>query len=66
MEIIVNPNNCATCQHKKHPQGGWCYMFKSEPREMCFQHTAYQRFTEEEVRRLKDQLLPQLHTPEDK
>lgn len=34
-----NPNNCATCRHKTHPDGGHCYMFKDEPKEICMQHT---------------------------
>lgn len=36
----MNPNNCATCDHKKHPDGGWCYMFKNEPTYRCLAHTA--------------------------
>jgi hypothetical protein len=32
-------NNCETCQHKANPQGGHCYMFKTEPSEKCMQHT---------------------------
>ena len=35
-----NPNNCATCKHKQHPDGGHCYMFRFEPTEMCAQHTS--------------------------
>ncbi len=35
----MNPNNCNTCQHKKKPDGGWCYMFRDEPTEVCMQHT---------------------------
>ena len=37
---IRNPNNCASCDHKRHPDGGWCYVFRDEPREVCMQHTA--------------------------
>ncbi len=36
----MNPNNCAMCDHKLHPDGGWCYMFRNEPEEICMQHTA--------------------------
>ncbi len=36
---MSNPNNCATCDHKRHPQGGWCYAFRHEPTEVCMQHT---------------------------
>lgn len=35
-----NPNNCAACKHKQHPDGGHCYMFWAEPAEMCAQHTS--------------------------
>ena len=35
-----NPNNCPACGHKDHPDGGWCYMFREEPKEVCMQHTA--------------------------
>ena len=37
----MNPNNCATCDHKKHPDGGHCYMFKDEPTKACLEHTGY-------------------------
>lgn len=36
---MSNPNNCSTCEWKKTPQGGWCYMFRDEPNEVCMQHT---------------------------
>ena len=36
----MNPNNCATCDHSKHPQGGHCYMFREAPNIVCGQHTA--------------------------
>lgn len=35
-----SPNNCAACDHKRRPDGGWCYMFRAEPSERCAQHTA--------------------------
>ena len=35
-----NPNNCAACDHKRNPDGGWCYMFRFEPKEVCMRHTA--------------------------
>ena len=35
----MNPNNCETCAHKLNPDGGWCYMFRDEPTEVCMQHT---------------------------
>jgi hypothetical protein len=35
----TNPNNCSTCLHKKDPDGGWCYMFRNEPTEVCGLHT---------------------------
>lgn len=37
----MNPNNCATCDHKRNPDGGWCYMFRDEPTDACAQHTGY-------------------------
>jgi hypothetical protein len=39
---MANPNNCATCDHKRDPDGGWCYMFRAEPTEVCMQHTGRQ------------------------
>lgn len=39
-EPSENPNNCATCGHKQWPEGGWCYMFRHEPSEVCMAHTA--------------------------
>ena len=35
----MNPNNCSTCDHIKNPDGGHCYMFRTEPDEVCMQHT---------------------------
>lgn len=35
-----NPNNCAGCDHKSNPQGGWCYMFRDEPQDVCTKHAA--------------------------
>lgn len=43
----TNVNNCATCHHKKHPDGGWCYIFREEPKEICLQHSA--RITADET-----------------
>ena len=37
---MSNPNNCAACDHKGDPQGGWCYMFRDEPMATCAKHTA--------------------------
>ena len=36
---MSNPNNCACCYHKQRPDGGWCYMFRNEPHEVCMKHT---------------------------
>ncbi len=33
-------NNCNTCRHKQHPDGGHCYMFRTEPKPVCQLHTA--------------------------
>lgn len=38
-KTMSNPNNCSTCGHKQNPDGGYCYMFKDEPSEVCMQHT---------------------------
>ncbi len=38
-------NNCSTCDHKKHPDGGHCYMFRQEPKWQCQQHTALRSFS---------------------
>ena len=38
--ILKNPNNCEICDHKKRPDGGWCYMFRNEPEDVCHIHTA--------------------------
>ena len=32
-------NNCSTCDYKRHPDGGHCYMFREEPEGVCMQHT---------------------------
>lgn len=31
-------NNCTSCNHKRDPQGGHCYMFREEPAFLCMQH----------------------------
>ncbi len=37
---------CDTCSHKRHPDGGWCYMFREQPdvakANQCGQHTGFQ------------------------
>ncbi len=38
--IAINPNRCETCHHKQTPEGGWCYMFRTEPDDVCLRHTA--------------------------
>lgn len=37
---MTNPNNCAECGRSRNQQGGWCYMFRDEPHEVCMKHTA--------------------------
>lgn len=32
-------NNCETCNHKRHTDGGHCYMFREEPVILCMQHS---------------------------
>lgn len=41
MSNQTNPNNCKTCNYKliRPTDGGWCYMFRNEPKEPCAQHT---------------------------
>lgn len=36
----MNKANCNTCDHKQFPDGGHCYMFKTEPSVTCNAHTA--------------------------
>lgn len=36
---MSNPNNCKHCDHKQHPDDGWCYMFRLEPTGPCAHHT---------------------------
>ena len=36
---MTNPNRCETCDHKKRPGGGHCYMFRDTPTDVCMQHT---------------------------
>ena len=36
---MSNPNRCETCDHKRHPDGGHCYMFRLAPTEPCAHHT---------------------------
>lgn len=33
--------NCSTCDHKKRPDDGHCYMFRTAPSGVCGQHTGY-------------------------
>lgn len=35
----MNPNNCEACDHKAYPDGGWCYMFRNEPTDVCMRQT---------------------------
>lgn len=41
---MTNPNNCDTCDHKRIPDGGHCYMFRQAPTDVCMQHTGHDRF----------------------
>lgn len=34
------PHTCETCEHKRYPQGGHCYMFKEQREMPCAQWTA--------------------------
>ncbi len=36
----MNPNKCESCDYSKMGStGGWCYMWRSEPRAVCSAHT---------------------------
>jgi hypothetical protein len=37
----MNPNQCEKCAHRQgvSDDEGWCFMFRDEPRGVCFQHT---------------------------
>ena len=36
----MNPNNCTTCDYSKMGSiGGWCYMWRDEPKTVCSSHT---------------------------
>ena len=56
---MENPNNCETCKHKQHPDGGWCYMFRDEPTEVCMIHSG--RCTSTFARDLVAQQVPLGH-----
>lgn len=47
--VMSNPNNCTACDHKRHPDGGWCYMFRAEPQATCLQHTMRRDMTAAEA-----------------
>ena len=40
---MSNQNNCASCDHKHNPDGGWCYMFRAEPVQVCGLHSMRHR-----------------------
>lgn len=46
---MTNPNNCAACDHNRHPGGGWCYMFRDEPQAVCLKHSARRGMTVAEL-----------------
>lgn len=46
---MKNQNNCVMCDHKKNPDGGWCYMFRDEPEAVCLAHTARRGMTVSEL-----------------
>lgn len=49
---MKNVNNCSTCYHKKNPDGGHCYMFQEEPRNVCMQHTDREQFSDKALTRI--------------
>lgn len=54
--MMENPNNCATCDHSQHPDGGHCYMFRNAPNITCGQHTAARHFSMSMFASYKDYL----------
>jgi hypothetical protein len=34
-----NPDSCKHCGHKQNSDGGWCYLFRTEPTGWCTPHT---------------------------
>lgn len=38
-KIGINPNNCDTCENRQPSDGGWCYMFRDAPVEVCRYHS---------------------------
>ena len=44
----TNPMNCYNCHHKQvnYDDGSWCYMFKDEPIERCYQFNPQIPWTE--------------------
>lgn len=53
-------NNCSTCNHKKHPDGGHCYMFRTEPQWQCQQHTELRSFSHRALRKIMLAVIPQV------
>lgn len=49
---MTNPNNCATCKHKQNADGGWCYMFRDEPTDVCGIHSRRGMNTTDAIRQL--------------
>lgn len=49
-EKQANPNNCTTCDHKRKPDGGWCYMFRNAPSTLCAKHTGHRMALHQIVR----------------
>lgn len=59
----MNPNNCATCDHKRNPDGGHCYMFRDEPSERCFKHTDINEALRSARLRRRDAQAERTHQP---
>lgn len=57
---MANPNNCATCDHKRIPDGGYCYMFRDAPTEVCAQHTghSFKVFQRDMLRKIAEAFSP--------
>lgn len=50
---MPNPNNCSACDHKEHPDGGHCYMFRFAPDGPCAHHS----FRVEAIRAMRMQFV---------
>lgn len=36
--FAAQQDQCASCEHRHYPDGGWCYMFRERPQGVCMKH----------------------------